>query len=102
MYKVPGSALGEHSLWIAQDAKGGIWRVDLTHSHTVNAPLKLITVHAGEVRGVAVCPRAHFLASAGADGSLRITSYAKQTVITSRSFGSAATSVIWAPASVCH
>ena len=28
-------ALGEDSLWYAQDANGGIWKLDLSFSHTV-------------------------------------------------------------------
>ena len=50
-----------------QDANGGIWRLDLSFSHTSDAPQKLFTYHAGSISGIDTSPVSHVIASIGMD-----------------------------------
>jgi cilia- and flagella-associated protein 44 len=99
MYRFPGTS-GEHALWLAQDAKGALWRVDLSHSHTVTDPVQLLSFHAGEVPAVATCPRAHMMLTAGTDGVVRIYDYNTSALVASRHFAQPITAAIWAPLTV--
>jgi WD40 repeat protein len=71
------------SIWYIQDAKGGIWRVDVAHTHTVKAPSKILSCHAGKVLGMDVCPRAHFVATTGEDGYVRVHDYTNRSTLVS-------------------
>ncbi len=90
------------SVWYAQDGKGAIWRVDLSHSHTVKAPSRLLSYHAGKINGMDTCPIAHFAASTGDDGTVRVHDYlAKQTLVTIKGEAEGSgTSLLWLPKSV--
>ena len=54
----------------AQDANGGIWRLDLSFSHTSIAPEKLFSYHAGSISGCVVSPVSHVAVTAGMDSEL--------------------------------
>ena len=69
------------SVWYVQDGKGGVWRVDLAHSHTVKPPQRLLSFHAGKINALDVCPVAHFAATTGDDGSVRVHDYIKRTTL---------------------
>ncbi|PIK49063.1 hypothetical protein BSL78_14078 [Apostichopus japonicus] len=55
------------SIWYAQDANGGIWRLDLSFSHTMETPEKLFSFHSGVISQVASSPVSQLVASAGLD-----------------------------------
>ena len=55
-----------------QDANGGIWRLDLSFSHTSNAPEKLFTYHAGTISGFDMSPVTHLVASTGVDSKYEL------------------------------
>ena len=96
MYKLPQQR-GEQALWVAQDARGGVWRVDLSHSHTVAEPVKLLSCQAGDIRGLAACPTAHYVAAAGVDGSIRVFRYKNNQTVFSSVFSAPVTSLLWLP-----
>ena len=52
---------------VFQDANGGIWRLDLSFSHTSDAPEKLFTYHAGAISGVDSSPVTHVVCTTGLD-----------------------------------
>ena len=51
----------------SQDANGGIWKLDLSFSHTSSAPEKMFTYHAGSIACCDTSPASHIVASTGAD-----------------------------------
>jgi hypothetical protein len=90
------------SIWYVQDTKGAIWRVDLAHSHTVKPPQRLFSFHAGKVNAVDVCPLAHYAASTGDDGSVRVYDYQTRATLASvrGEVDGIGTCLIWAPVNV--
>ena len=57
----------EPTMWYAQDANGGIWKLDLSFSFTSQAPEKLMSFHAGPITGCDTCPVSHLVATTGID-----------------------------------
>ncbi|XP_039256736.2 cilia- and flagella-associated protein 44-like isoform X2 [Styela clava] len=62
------------SIWFAQDANGGIWKLDLSFSHTTKPPEKLYSYTAGKISGLTASPASHMVAVTG-DTSVRIYDY---------------------------
>nr|KAG5708675.1 hypothetical protein BaRGS_034892 [Batillaria attramentaria] len=87
----------EPTIWYAQDAKGGIWRLDLSFSHTSQAPEKLMTYHAGPIMGCVTSPVTHLAASIGVDNSVRVFDYGQQKQLAEVHFNVGGTSILWAP-----
>ena len=61
----------EPTMWFAQDSNGGIWKLDLSFSHTSFAPEKLMSYHAGEIMGCDTSPVSHLVATTGVDRKYR-------------------------------
>ncbi|XP_076438307.1 cilia- and flagella-associated protein 44-like isoform X2 [Babylonia areolata] len=87
----------EPTIWYAQDAKGGIWKLDLSFSHTSQAPEKLMTYHAGPIVGCVTSPFTHLVASIGTDHSVRVFDYGLQRQLSEVHFNVAGSSILWAP-----
>ncbi|KAL4229263.1 hypothetical protein ACF0H5_012303 [Mactra antiquata] len=87
----------EPTIWYAQDANGGIWRLDLSFSHTSSAPEKLFTYHAGTITGCDMSPVSQVLATTGADNTVRVFDYVQQKQICDSKFSAGGTSLIWIP-----
>ncbi|XP_052805423.1 cilia- and flagella-associated protein 44-like isoform X2 [Mya arenaria] len=87
----------EPTIWYAQDAHGGIWRLDLSFSHTSSAPEKLFTFHAGMISGCDVSPVSQLAATTGHDSTVRVFDYVQQKQICDTRFASGGTSIIWMP-----
>ena len=64
-------------VWYAQDASGGIWKLDLSFSHTSQAPEKLASLHSGAIASCDVSPVAPFVASIAQDGRVRLAGGAR-------------------------
>uniref|UniRef100_H2ZFC4 Cilia- and flagella-associated protein 44 n=1 Tax=Ciona savignyi TaxID=51511 RepID=H2ZFC4_CIOSA len=62
------------SVWYAQDAGGGIWKLDLSFSHTTKPPEKLHSFTSGPITGMATSPGSHLVATTG-DTCVRIYDY---------------------------
>jgi len=59
------------SIWYAQDASGGIWKLDLTFSHTTKQPEKLYSFTSGSVSTLKTSPNMNLMAASG-DQSLNV------------------------------
>lgn len=62
----------EFSVWYVQDKKGSVWKVDIAHSMSTKRPQQMMEFHAGAVTAVATCPVAHFMATSGEDGAVKV------------------------------
>ncbi|KAK7105366.1 cilia- and flagella-associated protein 44-like [Littorina saxatilis] len=87
----------EPTIWYAQDAKGGIWKLDLSFSHTSMAPEKLMSYHAGPIMGCVTSPVTHLAASIGVDHSVRVFDYGQQKQLHETHFNVGGCSICWAP-----
>lgn len=57
---------------LVQDAKGGIWKLDLSFSHTSMAPERLMSYTAGAILACSRSPVAHLVATGGADSKFHV------------------------------
>ncbi|XP_053372820.1 cilia- and flagella-associated protein 44-like [Mercenaria mercenaria] len=87
----------EPTIWYAQDANGGIWRLDLSFSHTSSAPEKMFTYHAGRINACDISPVSQLVASTGADHTVRVFDYVQQKQICDTKFASGGTALLWIP-----
>ncbi|XP_070551975.1 cilia- and flagella-associated protein 44-like isoform X2 [Ptychodera flava] len=85
------------SLWYAQDSKGGIWKLDLSFSHTTKPPEKLFSYHAGEITGLAPSPNSHLVATTAVDHSVRVYDYMSKTPLCQMKFNSGGSVLTWVP-----
>uniref|UniRef100_F6VRS6 Cilia- and flagella-associated protein 44 n=1 Tax=Ciona intestinalis TaxID=7719 RepID=F6VRS6_CIOIN len=85
------------SIWYAQDAGGGIWKLDLSFSHTTKPPAKLHSFTSGPIAGLASSPSSHLVATTG-DTFVRIHDYLTRDILCefkSPSVHSRGTALIW-------
>ncbi|XP_077985504.1 cilia- and flagella-associated protein 44-like isoform X2 [Glandiceps talaboti] len=85
------------SLWYAQDANGGIWKLDLSFSHTTKAPEKLFSYHAGQITSLAVSPNTHLVASTAADNTVRMYDYMSKCPLSQMKFNAGGSALTWVP-----
>ncbi|XP_059142623.1 cilia- and flagella-associated protein 44-like isoform X2 [Physella acuta] len=90
----------EPTIWYAQDANGGIWRLDLSFSHTSQAPEKLFTYHAGPISGCVTSPVSHIVVSTGLDKTVRVYDYIQMKQLAETKFTSGGTAIEWVPLTV--
>ncbi|KAK3770719.1 hypothetical protein RRG08_037905 [Elysia crispata] len=90
----------EPTIWYAQDANGGIWRLDLSFSHTSQAPEKLFTFHAGSISGCVSSPLTHLAVSAGLDKTVRAFDYIQMKQLAEVKFSAGGTCIEWVPLTV--
>ncbi|CAM4893268.1 unnamed protein product [Rotaria socialis] len=84
------------SLWFAQDAKGNIWKIDLTFSKNSADPELLLSFTSGVITGLDVSSVYHiFACSAG--NSIRVYNIPTQDVLAQKTFGTQVTSLKWLP-----
>eukprot|EP00730_Choanoeca_flexa_P004745 TRINITY_DN11792_c0_g2_i1.p1 TRINITY_DN11792_c0_g2~~TRINITY_DN11792_c0_g2_i1.p1 ORF type:complete len:1946 (+),score=593.51 TRINITY_DN11792_c0_g2_i1:1-5838(+) len=70
-----GEEEGVPSVYIAQDANGCVWQVDLSPLPTTKPPSVVSRFHAGPVAGVAASPSASWAVSAGHDSTVVLYDY---------------------------
>ncbi|XP_067931339.1 cilia- and flagella-associated protein 44-like [Watersipora subatra] len=87
----------EPTIWYAQDANGGIWKLDLSFSHTSATPERLMYYHAGAIAGCSASPVTHLVATTGADKTVRVHDYVNNVTICESLLNAEGTSIIWAP-----
>ncbi|XP_033757971.1 cilia- and flagella-associated protein 44-like isoform X3 [Pecten maximus] len=87
----------EMTFWYAQDANGGIWKLDLSFSHTSLAPEKMFTYHAGAILGCDTSPVSHIVATTGQDHTVRVFDYLQQKQLCEMKFASGGSALLWAP-----
>ncbi|CAF4121599.1 unnamed protein product, partial [Rotaria magnacalcarata] len=84
------------SLWFAQDAKGNIWKIDLTFSKNSADPELLLSFTSGVISGLDVSSVYHiFACSAG--NCIRVYNIPTQDVLAQKTFGAQVTSLKWLP-----
>jgi WD40 repeat protein len=83
--------------WLAQDSNGGIWKVDVSVSHTRKSPERLFSFHAGPINSIATSPLSHLVATVGSDSTIRLYNYVTKQPIAQEKFSSGVSSLIWAP-----
>lgn len=95
MVKDEFASTDEASIWYAQDANGGIWRLDLSFSASSESPRQLFGYHAGSVNGIETCSLANLFATTADDGSVRVYDYANGAVVAQRKFNASGTCLAW-------
>ncbi|KAH9503834.1 Cilia- and flagella-associated protein 44 [Bulinus truncatus] len=90
----------EPTIWYAQDANGGIWKLDLSFSHTSQTPEKLFTYHAGPISSCVTSPVTHLAVSTGLDSTVRVYDYIQMKQLAEAKFTSGGTAISWVPLSV--
>ncbi|XP_063718325.1 cilia- and flagella-associated protein 44-like isoform X2 [Symsagittifera roscoffensis] len=93
-------ALDGDSLWYAQDADGGIWKLDLSFSHTTKPPEKMFSFHAGPINGMSFSPLTDLTVTTGADKTVRVYDYVTKHQLCVQKFSAAGTCTQWMPTSV--
>ncbi|XP_075252601.1 cilia- and flagella-associated protein 44-like isoform X3 [Convolutriloba macropyga] len=93
-------ALDGDSLWYAQDADGGIWRLDLSFSHTTKPPEKMFSFHAGAINGLGFSPLTDLVTTTGNDKTVRVYDYVTKHQLCVQKFSSPGTCIQWLPTSV--
>ncbi|KAK3588814.1 hypothetical protein CHS0354_028462 [Potamilus streckersoni] len=89
-------AENEPTIWYAQDGSGGIWRLDLSFSHTSSAPKKLFTYHAGSIAACEASPFTDLVATTGADHTVRVFDCLQKKQLCEVRYPSGGTSLLWA------
>ncbi|XP_021372219.1 cilia- and flagella-associated protein 44-like isoform X2 [Mizuhopecten yessoensis] len=87
----------EMTFWFAQDANGGIWKLDLSFSHTSLAPEKMFTYHAGAILGCDTSPISHIVATTGHDHTVRVFDYLQRKQLCETKFSAGGSALLWAP-----
>ncbi|VDK32890.1 unnamed protein product [Taenia asiatica] len=86
--------------WYCMDANDGIWKLDLSFSHTSASPQLILPYHAGAIVDCAVSPKSHLAATLGFDGSIRIFDVPKKATLGFKRFNACGRCLIWAPTHV--
>ncbi|CAL8106722.1 unnamed protein product [Calicophoron daubneyi] len=97
MVKLSGT---DTTAWYAQDGDGGIWKLDLSFSHTSLAPEMLMGFHSGAILDCVTSPFAYTAATIGIDGRICIYDLVKKKTIVCRRFPSGGSRLIWSPPTV--
>ncbi|XP_018428354.1 PREDICTED: cilia- and flagella-associated protein 44 [Nanorana parkeri] len=84
-------------VWFAQDASGGIWRLDLSFSNITQDPEQLFSFHAGKINALDASPSTYLMATTSSDRSVRIYDFAGKVPLAEMNFKQGGTSLIWAP-----
>ncbi|XP_041471026.1 cilia- and flagella-associated protein 44-like [Lytechinus variegatus] len=85
------------SLWYGQDANGGIWKLDLSFSHTTKDPEKLFSYHAGEITDIATSPVSQLIASTAHDATVRVYDNVSKMPLCHSNFNAGSTALLWLP-----
>ncbi|XP_078590601.1 cilia- and flagella-associated protein 44-like isoform X5 [Branchiostoma floridae x Branchiostoma japonicum] len=87
----------QSTVWYAQDANGGIWKLDLSFSHTTKAPEQLYHYHAGKVSGLSASPNTHLFATIGSDSRVHVYDHAAKLPLCTAKYTAGGSALCWAP-----
>ncbi|CAH1262544.1 CFAP44 [Branchiostoma lanceolatum] len=87
----------QSTMWYAQDANGGIWKLDLSFSHTTKAPEQLYHYHAGKVSGLSASPNTHLFATIGLDSRVHVYDHAAKLPLCTAKYTAGGSALCWAP-----
>ncbi|XP_040277654.1 cilia- and flagella-associated protein 44, partial [Bufo bufo] len=88
---------GDAPVWFAQDASGGIWRLDLSFSNITQDPECLFSFHSGKINALDVSPSTYLMATTSLDRSLRIYDFVGKVPLVDMKFKQGGTALTWAP-----
>ncbi|XP_040606721.1 cilia- and flagella-associated protein 44 isoform X2 [Mesocricetus auratus] len=89
-----------NNFWLAQDASGAIWKLDLSFSNITQDPECLFSFHSGAIEALAVSPLTYLMATTSLDCSVRIYDFASKTPLVQMKFKQGGTALIWVPLTV--
>ncbi|XP_048201777.1 cilia- and flagella-associated protein 44 [Perognathus longimembris pacificus] len=85
------------NFWLAQDANGAIWKLDLSFSNITQDPECLFSFHSGPIEALAVSPITYLLATTALDCTVRIYDFSSKTFLTQMKFKQGGTALTWVP-----
>ncbi|XP_038318346.1 cilia- and flagella-associated protein 44 isoform X1 [Canis lupus familiaris] len=90
------------NFWLAQDASGAIWKLDLSFSNITQDPDCLFSFHSGAIEALAVSPLTYLMATTALDCSVRIYDFASKTPLAQMKFKQGGTALAWVPRLVSY
>ncbi|XP_032154947.1 cilia- and flagella-associated protein 44 isoform X4 [Sapajus apella] len=91
-----------NNFWLAQDANGAIWKLDLSFSNITQDPECLFSFHSGAIEAVAVSPLTYLMATTALDCSVRIYDFASKIPLAQMKFKQGGTALVWVPRMVSY
>ncbi|XP_019303927.2 cilia- and flagella-associated protein 44 isoform X1 [Panthera pardus] len=91
-----------NNIWLAQDANGAIWKLDLSFSNITQDPDCLFSFHSGAIEALAVSPLTYLMATTALDCSVRIYDFAGKTPLAQMRFKQGGTALTWVPRLVSY
>ncbi|XP_069800651.1 cilia- and flagella-associated protein 44 isoform X2 [Dendropsophus ebraccatus] len=88
---------GDSPMWFAQDASGGIWKLDLSFSNITQDPECLFSFHSGKINALDASPSTYLMATTSLDRSLRIYDFVGKVPLVDMKFKQGGTALTWAP-----
>lgn len=88
------------TVFLFQDGKGGIWKLDLSTSLNAAAPEEIYQCHSGRVLAVQASPISTQFATLGEDGRLLLYDYKLRKMILKKEFLFGGRCLLWLPLSV--
>ncbi|XP_047648289.1 cilia- and flagella-associated protein 44 isoform X1 [Phacochoerus africanus] len=85
------------NFWLAQDANGAIWKLDLSFSNITQDPECLFSFHSGAIEALAVSPLTYLMATTGLDCSVRLYDFASKSPLVQMKFKQGGTALAWVP-----
>ncbi|XP_008573041.1 PREDICTED: WD repeat-containing protein 52 [Galeopterus variegatus] len=90
------------NFWLAQDASGAIWKLDLSFSNITQDPERLFSFHSGAIEALAVSPLTYLMVTTALDCSVRIYDFASKTPLAQVKFKQGGTALAWVPRLVSY
>lgn len=91
-----------NNFWLAQDASGAIWKLDLSFSNITQDPECLFSFHSGAIEALAVSPLTYLMATTALDCFVRFYDFASKTPLIQMKFKQGGTSLTWVPRTVSY
>ncbi|XP_029426224.1 cilia- and flagella-associated protein 44 [Nannospalax galili] len=91
-----------NNIWLAQDASGAIWKLDLSFSNITQDPECLFSFHSGAIEALAISPLTYLMATTALDCSVRVYDFASRTPLAQMKFKRGGTSLTWVPQTVSY
>ncbi|XP_012883971.1 PREDICTED: cilia- and flagella-associated protein 44 [Dipodomys ordii] len=85
------------NFWLAQDANGAIWKLDLSFSNITQDPECLFSFHSGPIEAIAVSPVTYLMATTALDCTVRIYDFSSKIFLTQMKFKQGGTTLTWVP-----
>ncbi|KAM4888299.1 cilia- and flagella-associated protein 44 isoform 3-T3 [Thomomys bottae] len=90
------------NFWLAQDANGAIWKLDLSFSNITQDPECLFSFHSGPIEALAVSPVTYLMATTALDCTVRIYDFSSKNFLTQMKFKQGGTVLIWVPQMISY